>query len=99
MKRTLFAAGMALWIAGCGNDLVVTTLAEARATCDTEFGIPFTDNEWNTLLILSQTARDAGLSKFDAIQAALACGETTDLDEGACRICLTAMVDAVWSDR
>ncbi len=98
MKRTLFAAGMALWIAGCGNDLVVTTVAEAREVCDAwELQ---RDAEWDAGLIVLQALRDGGMTKVDALWVGLdTCADVPEDEELSCGLCFTTLIDAIWSDR
>ena len=98
MKRALLTAGMALFAAGCGNDPVVTTLAEARAICDDTW--PSMDEGWTAFVISLQALRDHGVSKSTAIGMVLDVCDAYPIERQTdCFTCLAAMIDAVWADR
>ena len=83
-------------LGGCGNDLA---FANARILCIendlAEGRDPIPDFAWDLLILLSEAARDDGLSEFDALLGALSpCASA--LDTETCVSCATALVGALY---
>ncbi len=96
--RIVVLSALALFVMGCGTDLVVTTLAEARATC--EAWVPGTDAEWHATLIAFEAMRDDGVSKGTAVGFAMDACRTYELElQSGCFTCETALIDVVWQRR
>ena len=110
MKSTKTILAVAIVIAGatscgCGGSDVAgqVDLAGARATCDSAQrvfeGRPFTDDEFNTLVITAEVARDEGTSQFTFLRATnIVCVDANETDEetALCIQCWTAVSAAVW---
>ena len=80
---------------GCGT---FGRMGEARRVCDeaeqASEGYPLDPNEWDSIVIIFESLRDAGVSKADARNVASLCDPGSSHD--ACRVCVVKVIDAVW---
>ncbi len=87
-----------LTIAGCGSGIGGTTLAEAREYCR-QTDPSYTDDLWETNLIVWRTLRDEGMTKTQALALGVEGCKLASDDESeqeACGTCAVRVVDALW---
>jgi len=88
-----------LVLAGCGSNIGGTTLAEARAYCEQQWG-PVSDDVWDSLVIMMRTGRDDpyGPSKAEMISYMVpgVCAESLPGRYLGCSACVVKLIDAIW---
>ncbi len=100
MKRSrhIVSGLLLLAVAGCGSGISGTTLAEAQEYCR-QTDPSYTDDLWETDLIVWRTFRDEGMTKTQALAvAAEGCRLVSDdeSEQEACGMCAVRVVDALW---
>ncbi len=91
------AAGL-VFITSCGSNLSGgVTLAQARQTCQ-DYGISFYNGaNFETWVIVMETARDSGFTEFQALTASLeGCSDGPASVLGECNSCFIEIGAAVW---